>query len=186
LTDRMFVRDEKQLNVGFTAARAALAGLARSRWLKDASEGAYDAGMAGLARYVAPGSAVGTCKLLTVHSRALAARHDSAGLAVRWDAAGSGGLLFPAFDADITLGPAGEHATMLAVTGVYRPPPGRPGDGLDRAVVDHLAQTTVRVFLDRVTDAITAPARERDRRTGGGGDSWAPAAERRRTPHPEA
>ena len=181
----MFIRDEKQLNVGSTAARAALAGLARSGWLQDASEGAYDAGMTGLARYCAAGPAAGTCKLHTVHSRALAARRDSARLAVRWDAAGPGGLLFPALDADITLGPVGEHATVLTVTGVYRPPPGDLGDGLDRAVVGHLAQTTVRVFLDRVADAITAPAPERDRGTAGGAiPGRRPAG--RRTPHPEA
>jgi len=39
------------------------------------------------------------------------------------------GGLFPVLDADITLTPAGEQTTRLALAGVYRPPLGRLGEG---------------------------------------------------------
>jgi hypothetical protein len=49
---------------------------------------------------------------------------------LRWEATGPGGRLFPALDADITLTPAGEHATLLGLAGCYRPPLGSWGRGL--------------------------------------------------------
>ena len=153
----MFVGDDVLLDVGFDAARAGLANLCRSGSLLIASQGAYGTGITGLIRVGPLGSALGASKLVEVHCRDLTATSDSAGLALRWEATGPGGGLFPALDADITLAPVGEHATVLALAGTYRPPLGAVGAVLDRAVLYRVASATVRDFLSRVADAIAHP-----------------------------
>ena len=83
-------------------------------------------------------------------------------LTLRWESTGPGGRLFPALDADITLTPAGEHATLLGLAGSCRPPPGSLGAGLDRAILHRVAAATIRAFISRVADSIdTGPSRAR-------------------------
>jgi hypothetical protein len=154
----VFVGDEVLLDVSFVAARARLANLTRGGLLLSVSEGAYGEGIAGLARVGPLGSAPGISRLVEVHVRDLAETTDSAGLALRWAATGPGERLFPALDADLTLRPAGEQATVLALVGAYRPPLGGLGSGLDRAILHRVAAATIRTFLDRVADAIVRPA----------------------------
>jgi hypothetical protein len=78
-------------------------------------------------------------------------------LALRWQATGPGGGLFPALDADIWLTPAGEHSARLSLAGVYRPPLGALGAGLDRAVFHRVADATARSLLARVADVLARP-----------------------------
>ena len=158
LTGGVFVGDEVLLDVSFVAARARLANLTRGGLLRSASEGAYGEGVAGLARVGPMGSAPGISRLVEVHVRDLAETGDSARLALRWAATGPGGRLFPALDADLTLRPAGEQATVLALVGAYRPPLGGLGSGLDRAILHRVATATIRTFLGRVADAIARPS----------------------------
>ena len=146
LTHRVFVSDEAPLDVGFTAAQARLTHLVRGGVLGSASAHAYRDGITRLAR------------LAHVHFQDLATPGDSARIARRWEAAGPGGGLFPALDADITLTPAGEHSTRLTLTGVYRPPPGSAGPELDHATGRQVVTATIRAFLHRITDAISHPA----------------------------
>ncbi len=146
LTGSMFHSDQAWLDVGLAAAQARLMDLVRGGVLGSASAQAYRDGITGLAR------------LIQVHFQDLDARGDAARLALRWEAAGPGGGLFPALDADITLTPAGEYSTGLTLTGVYRPPPGSAGTGLDQAVVRQVVTATIRAFLYRITDAISHPA----------------------------
>jgi hypothetical protein len=153
----VFVGDEVQLDISFVAARARLANLIRGGSLLSVSEGAYGEGIAGLARVGPLGSAPAISRLVEVHVRDLAETADSAGLALRWAAAGPGGRLFPALDADLTLRPAGEQATVLALIGAYRPPMGGLGAGLDRAILHRVATATIRAFLSQVGDAIAHP-----------------------------
>jgi hypothetical protein len=80
----MFVHEEAQLAVSFAAAAARLAVLARSGWLLNASEVANEAGAADLGGFGGPGSAPTMSRLVKVHFRAMIARRDSAGLALRW------------------------------------------------------------------------------------------------------
>ena len=75
----------------------------------------------------------------------------------RWEATGPGGRLFPALDADIWLTPAGEHAARLSLAGVYRPPLGALGAGLDKAVFHRVADATVQSLLARVADVLARP-----------------------------
>jgi len=87
----------------------------------------------------------------------LVAHDDSAQLALRWEVAGPGGGLFPALDADITLGRVDDQATTLTLTGVYRPPLGSVGAGLDQAILHRVAVATIHDFLSRVGAAISSP-----------------------------
>jgi hypothetical protein len=92
-------------------------------------------------------------------------RDGSAVLALRWDATGPGGRLFPALDADLTLFRR-EHTTRLSLAGAYRPPLGAVGAGLDKAVLPKLAEAKVRSLLTRVADALGGP-QEPARRAAG-------------------
>ena len=93
-------------------------------------------------------------KLVEVHFLEVVTRGESAVLALRWEATGPGGRLFPALDADICLTPAGEHSTRLSLAGVYRPPLAAVGAGLDKAVFHRVADATVRSLLARVADVL--------------------------------
>ena len=137
----MFVGDEVPLDVSFTAAQARLVNLIRGGLLGGASQEAYSDGITGLARVGPMGSVPGLSRLVQVHFRELKASDDSARLALRWEATGPGGELFPALDADITLTPAGNHSTTLTLTltGAYRPPLGTVGAELDRAILYRVA-----------------------------------------------
>lgn len=123
--------------------------------LTDVSQGAYGDGLTGLARVGPLGAAPGVSKLVEVHFLDVAVRGESAVLALRWQATGPGGRLFPALDADLALTPIGEHATRLSLSGAYRPPLGPVGAGLDRAIFHTVAQATIRSLLTRVADALT-------------------------------
>jgi len=79
-------------------------------------------------------------------------------LTLRWEATGATGRVFPVLDADITLAPDGEEAALLGLDGVYRPPGGAVGAGLDRVILHRVAAATVRSFLTGVAKAITNPA----------------------------
>ena len=146
----MFVGDEVDLEVSFAVARKRLTQLAGSGLLLGTSEDAYDHGSASLARVGVPGLS----KLVRVQARELASTEESVGLAIRWEATGPGGALFPVLDADIKLVGAGERACVLTVSGVYRPPLGALGQALDRAILHRVAATTIRDFVARVADKI--------------------------------
>ena len=154
----MFVSDDVVLEVGFAAAAARLVNLACGGALTCASEQAYAGEITSLVRVGPLGTAPGLSRLVRVRFRDLVTRGDSAVLTLRWEAAGPGGGLFPALDADITLTPAGDHATVLHLAGAYRPPLGPVGAGLDRAIMRKVATATTRSFVTRIADAIARPA----------------------------
>jgi hypothetical protein len=145
----MFVGDEVRLDVSFAVARERLARLSESGALFGTSEDAYDHGT--LAR-VGP---AGVSKLVRVQVRELSWTDRSAGLALRWEATGVGGGLFPVLDADLTLAPAGDRATVLRMAGAYRPPLGPLGEALDRAILRRVAAATIRSFIAWVAAQIT-------------------------------
>jgi hypothetical protein len=172
----MFVGDEVLLDVTFTAARARLANLARGGSLLSVSEDAYNGGITGLVRIGPLGSAPALSRLVQVHFRDLVERDDSAGLALRWEAIGTVGGLLPVLDADITLSPSGKQATLLTLAGVYRPPLGSLGAGLDRAILHRVAAATIRNFINRVAAGITGRAATAESGTAGPGPSRLPPA----------
>jgi hypothetical protein len=154
----VFIGAEIRLEVGFNAAQARMANLARGGLLRRASDDAYRDMETGLARVGPMGAAPGLSRLVAVRFSDMAIHEDSAVLAIRWEATGPGGALFPALDADIKLTPAGQDATMLAVSGVYRPPLGGLGAGLDRVILHRVAQATIRAFTHHIGAAIAHPA----------------------------
>lgn len=120
--------------------------LAEGGTLLSTSEDAYDHAAAGLAKVGIPGLS----KLVRVQVRELTGTARSAGLAIRWEATGPGGGLFPVLDGDITLALVGDArggATVLGMAGVYRPPLGALGQALDRAILHRVALATIRRFL---------------------------------------
>jgi hypothetical protein len=153
----MFVSAEALVDLGFPAAAAGLADLARAGLLTGVSQAAYGDGLTGLARVGPLGEVPGVSKLVEVHVLDVVTRGQSAVLALRWQATGPGGGLFPALDADIWLTPAGEHSARLSLAGVYRPPLGALGAGLDRAVFHRVADATARSLLARVADVLARP-----------------------------
>lgn len=70
-----------------------------------------------------------------------------------WEATGTPGL-FPRMEADLVLSALGEEVTHLALRGTYRPPLGRIGEMLDRALLHRVAELSVKRFVDRVAAAI--------------------------------
>ena len=155
----MFAGDEVRLEVSFNAAQARLANLIRGGSLVSASQHAYGEGITGLVRVGPLGAAPGISRIVEVRFRELVARGDTAVLALRWETLGPGGKLFPALDADITLTPAGEQATLLTMGGAYRPPLGALGAQIDRAILRRAAAATIRSFINRVAEAIADPVR---------------------------
>ena len=153
----MFVAGEVLLDLSFPAAEAQLANLAHGGSLTRVSEGAYGDGLTGLVWVGPVGAVSGVSKLVEVHFRDVVTRGESAVLALRWQATGPGGRLFPALDADMSLTPAGEHSTRLSLAGVYRPPLAALGAGLDRVVFHKVADATVRSLLARVADVLGPP-----------------------------
>jgi hypothetical protein len=153
----MFVADEIVLDLSFRGATARLSNLTHGGSLASAAEGAYGDGLQVLIRVGPLGAIPGVSKLVLVHFRDMILRDDRAVLTLRWEATGAGGGMFPALDADITLTPAGNQATRLALAGAYRPPLAGLGTGLDRAILHRMATATARSFMGRIGDALTQP-----------------------------
>ena len=143
----MFVGDEARLEISFAVAWERLARLGESGALTGPSEDAYGPGLTRV-------GVAGACKLVRVQVRALSWTDLSAGLALRWEATGPGGALFPVLDADLKLAPDGE-GTMLTMAGSYRPPFGSLGQALDRALLGRVAAATVRSFIAQLAVQIT-------------------------------
>jgi hypothetical protein len=144
----MFVGDEMRLDISFAVARGKLMRLSEGGVLSGASEDAYGTARVGVA---------GVSKLVRVQARELSWAGHSVGMALRWEASGPGGALFPVLDADLTLTPAPDPdpGSVLALAGVYRPPLGSLGEVLDRAILNRVAAATVRRFLTQVAAQLT-------------------------------
>ncbi len=157
----MFISAEIRLDAGFNTAQAKLADMARGGLLGRASGCAYDQWQAGLARVGPRGTMLGMSRLARVRIRDMVIQGHSAMWAMRWEIAGRRGELVPALDAEIKLTPAGEDATLLAVSGICRPPLAGLAAGLDPAVIHRVAQAAIQSFASQIAtdiaDPVTAP-----------------------------
>ena len=151
----VFIADEILVDVSFTAAQRRLGRLAADGVLLGAAEYAYRAGITGLVETV--GTPAGMSRLAGVRAEDIAETPGRARLWLRWEAIGPDGTVCPALDAALTLTPAGDTATLLAVTGVYRPT-GPAETGLDPAIVRCFAAVAVRTFIARLACALMHPA----------------------------
>jgi hypothetical protein len=150
----MFIGAETVVDTPFAEARPGLAAVADGGCLESASGNAYDEWGADLARVGPLSSVRAMSRLVEVRFAELSARATSATLVLRWEAAGPGGGLFPVLDADLTLAPYGESASLLALAGVYRPPLGAACAALDRVVLRRVANATIQGFVNQIGDAI--------------------------------
>jgi len=155
----MFVGDHVLLDLSFPAAGGRLADLASAGSLLCFSEESYGEGIAGFVEVAGPQA--GTARLAGVIPGVLALTGGCARLTLTWEAIGADGQLFPALEADITLTPAGEQTTVLAVAGAYRPPPGLSAAGLDVVIADCYAAASIRSFIARLACALVHPAGSR-------------------------
>jgi hypothetical protein len=146
----MFVGDEVLLEVSFVVACERLTQLTESSVLVTTSEDSYSRETGILARV----GAIGLSKLARVQVRELVRTEQSPGIALRGEAIGPGGGLFPVLDADVRLTPAGEHVTLLSMAGSYRPPLGSLGKALDQAILHRVAAATIRGFVAQVAARI--------------------------------
>lgn len=156
----MFVGAEAVLDIGFDAARAGLVRAVSGEWLAAASADAYGEWSKSLARVGPRGASRGVSRLVEVRFRELVTKVNSAVLIVRWEAVGSGGGMFPVLDADITLTPHGPAASLLALSGVYRPPLGALGAALDRVVLHRVAEATIQGFVNQLGETVVQLADE--------------------------
>jgi hypothetical protein len=147
----VFVGHEVLLEVSFAVARERLVQLTEGGVLISASEDTYGRGTASLTRV----GVAGLSKLVRVQLRELPWTDRSAGLAIRWEATGPDGGLFPVLDADLRLASAGDQVTLLTVAGVYRPPLGPLGEALDRVILHRVADATIRNFAVWIAVQIT-------------------------------
>jgi hypothetical protein len=153
----MFVAQDVVLDVGFTAARLRLLDLISGCGLDGASRAAYDDGLASIVRTDPFDKIAGPTRLISVRFLEPSERDDRVTAALRWEATGGTGDPVPVLDADLALSPAGAAGTRLALSGIYRPPSGRPGAVIDPVVMHRVANATVRVLLDTVAGLLTRP-----------------------------
>ena len=76
-------------------------------------------------------------------------------LPMSWKLAGLEGL-FPELEADIEVGQLGPERTQLSISARYTPPFGSLGRVLDRALLHRVAEATVKDFLDRAGQILSA------------------------------
>ena len=167
---RMFVGHEVLLEVSFAIARERLVRLAEDGALISASEDAYGRGTADLTRV----GAAGLSKLVRVQLRELSWMDRSAGLAIRWEATGPAGGLFPVLDADLRLASTGDQVTLLTLAGAYRPPLGPLGEALDRVILHRVADATIRHFAVWVAARITGESGAAEATTSNGAGASPP------------
>jgi hypothetical protein len=76
-------------------------------------------------------------------------------LPMSWHATGAE-KLFPSLEADLEVAALGAGRTQLSVSARYRPPLGPMGRVIDRALLHRVAEATIKDFLDRAGEALTA------------------------------
>jgi hypothetical protein len=76
-------------------------------------------------------------------------------LPMAWHATGAESL-FPSLEADLEVAALGRHRTQFAISARYRPPLGPIGRTIDRTLLHRIAEATIKDFLDRAGEALTA------------------------------
>lgn len=66
------------------------------------------------------------------------------------------GRLFPQLEADLELAAVGRDRSQLSLDARYRPPFAMVGRALDRALLHRVAEATIKDFVDRVAERISA------------------------------
>jgi hypothetical protein len=156
----VFAVHEVTVAARFEVAAGRLAHFVNHGALHSASEAAYEGGMDVGLRVGPFGGIRGLSKLVHVRFADPTTRNGSLTVAVRWEAAGTAGELFPVLDADLALTGDGDERTRLRLDGSYRPPLGRAGVALDRVALSRIAVATIRSLTESVAEAIADPVPE--------------------------
>ena len=156
----MFAVHEVTVAAGFDVAAARLTHFVNRGALRDASELAYEGGQVAGLRVGPFGGVRALSKLVQVRFTEPVERDESITVPLRWEATGPTGELFPVLDADLTLTADGDGQTRVRLDGSYRPPFGRAGAALDRAVMSRLAGATIRSLVESVAEAVADPVPE--------------------------
>ena len=151
----MFVTEETTIALPFGWAGAQLGSTIESGWLGEVSDQAYAAGLAVLARAGPLGDVSGLAKTVQVRLSGPRERRMGVAYALRWEAGGPAGGLFPVLDADLSLIRVDASRTRLAIIGCYRPAPGTLSVQLDRLLLSGMARATLRSLLDSVVREMT-------------------------------
>ena len=78
--------------------------------------------------------------------------HETA-VPLTWEATGTPDL-FPRMEADLVIAALGPELTQLSLRGTYRPPLGKVGRTLDRAILHRIAEASVKAFVDGIAAAL--------------------------------
>jgi hypothetical protein len=125
--------------------------------LHGVSESAYEGGLETMLRVGPFGTTRGLSRLVRVHSLPPVRRDGEVTVALRWEASGVTGDLFPVLDAQLTLTADGADRSRLELIGSYRPPLGRAGEALDRAIMSRVAEATIRSLLEQAAAILANP-----------------------------
>ena len=82
-------------------------------------------------------------------------RNEVTVVPLSWRATSTPGL-FPVMTADLEVAPLDGELTQLTLRGRYEPPLGAVGRRLDRLLMHRIAEASVRSFLERLAQTITA------------------------------
>jgi len=150
----MFLGQQVTIDTSFPVARERFTRFISEGWLDEASGKAHADGLVGLTRVGPVGNVLAASKLVRVRVLDPVRRDDAVVFALRWEATGTIGMLFPILDADLVLSPADADTTRLVLSGTYRVPLGSLGSSLDRLVLHRVATATIRSLLQAVADAL--------------------------------
>ena len=156
----MFLAEETTVAVGFADATGRLTHVINHGAIRAASAAAYEHGQTVVLRIGPAGGRPGLSKLVRAQFLPPVQRGGTLTLALRWEATGPAGELFPALDADLVLAREGEDQVRLGLTGSYRPPLSWAGDTLDRMLLRRIATVTVRHLLRELAGALIDPQPE--------------------------
>ena len=83
-------------------------------------------------------------------------------VALRWEAVGAAGRLFPTLDGNLSLTAVDDGTSLLSIVASYRAPLGALGEALDRSVLSRVASATVQSLLHEVVAKVAEMAAHDD------------------------
>jgi hypothetical protein len=150
----MFLRYYLELSLPFEKAEATLLNSAHT-WVSGLAQDAEERGGALLAEvgFGPPGRRMEKRVQIQLGSPFRLASKTI--LPMSWRATGAESL-FPSLDADLEVAALSRQRTQLAISARYRPPLGSIGKAIDRTLLHRIAEATIKDFLDRAGEALTA------------------------------
>jgi len=170
----MFAAHEVMIDAPIEVVSARLMHLLNRGALRGLSDAAYDGGLQTLWRVGPFGEQRGLSRLVRVRTLEPIRHDETTSIALRWEATGVTGELFPVLDAQLTLSSGGQDRSRLELVGSYRPPLGRLGEVIDRAIMAQVAEATIRSLLERAAAALAAAPSQLSHAKTGPAAPWLP------------